>query len=336
MLLVTGCGSTDPHHDNVVLLPDPVASSQVWHWTAPCPVGPTAGSGCRRAGPVLGFAELNGDEWNLGGNGSTGSLSMSASSGGTVTMDGRFADTPPCTESTCLAPSAYTWVRGYPSVLYGINQCRAGTSPPVSRLLPFPMRLAAIPPHLVGVTAYAAQTGQVTYDVAYDLWLHDTATRQPCRSEGTLEIMVWTDYDERALLPASMQIGTASIPFAVGRVARPGTQAWSVYASNIGTDGQTAPWGGTLWFVPSPADVVGRGQVSVDLSAVLGAAARILQDNYHWPQVGRRYWLDTASFGAEFGPASGSPMSSGPARFSMQISAFCLDLRSTPQHAACP
>ena len=97
------------------------------------------------------------------------------------------------------------------------------------------MRLDAIPPHLIGVTAYSAQTSQVTYDVAYDLWLHQTGTRRPCRSQGTLEILVWTDYDARALLPAGMQVATASIPFAVDRVARPGSQAWSIYASNIYT-----------------------------------------------------------------------------------------------------
>jgi hypothetical protein len=335
-VLVTGCGGADPHHDDVMLLPQPAASSHVWHWTAQCPFGPSAGNGCGRAGPVLGFAQLDGDEWNLGGDRSTGSLGMSLSSRGAVTMDGRFAQAQPCTERTCLAPSAYTWVRGYPSILYGINQCHAGTSPPVSRVLPLPMRLAAIPAHLIGVTAYAAQTAQVTYDVAYDLWLHDTGTKQPCRSEGTLEIMVWTGYDERALLPASMQIGTASIPFAVGRVVHPGAQAWSVYASNIAAGGRTAPWGGTLWFVLRQSDVVRRGLLRVDLSAVLGAASRILQDNYQWRHVRGRYWLDTVSFGAEFGPANGDPMDSGPARFSMRISAYCLDARSTLHHAACP
>ena len=335
-LLVTGCGGGDPHHQDVTLLPEPAASSHVWHWTAQCPVGPSAAQGCGKAGPVLGFAQLNGDEWNLGGDRSAGSLSMSVASGGAVTMDGRFSQAPPCTQRTCLAPSAYTWVRGYPSILYGINQCHAGTSPRVSRLLPLPMRLSAIPPHLIGVTAYAAQTAQVTFDVAYDLWLHGSDSKQPCRSEGTLEIMVWTDYDERALLPASMQVGTASIPFAVGQVVSPGAQAWSVYATNIGTSGRTAPWGGTLWFVPGKADLVGDGRVSVDLSAVLGAASHILHGTYHWPQISEHYWLDTASFGAEFGPASGSPMDGGQAHFSVQVSAYCLDVRSTLQHAVCP
>jgi hypothetical protein len=261
---------------------------------------------------------------------------MSVGPHGSVAIEGNFASTPPCTESTCLAPSAYTWVRGFPSILYGINQCHAGTSPPESPRLPLPVRLASIPPNLIGVTAYSAHTSQITYDIAYDLWLHATGTKQPCRSEGTLEIMVWTDYDQRALLPASMQVGTASIAFAVDGVARPGTQAWSVYASNVDAGGRTAPWGGTLWFVPNRADVVGRGRVSVDLSAVLSAAGHLLHDNYGWPELRRHYWLDTAAFGVEFGPASGNPLDSGPTHFSVEISAYCLDVRSTVRNAACP
>jgi Glycosyl hydrolase family 12 len=307
----------------------------MWHWTAQCPLGPATSQGCSGTGPVLGFAQLNGDEWNLGGAPSAGSVSMSVDSRGTVTIDGSFAGTPPCTEPTCLAPSAYTWVRGYPSVLYGINQCHAGTSPPVSRRLPLPMRLASIPADLIGVTAYSAHTSQVTYDVAYDLWLHQTGTKQPCRSEGTLEIMVWTGYDARALLPASMQVGTASIPVAVDGAVRPAARAWSVYASNIDVGGRTAPWGGTLWFVPGSADMAGHGRLSIDLSAVLSASGLLLRHDYGWPDLGAHYWLDTASFGVEFGPPSGNPLDSGPSRFSAQISAYCLDVRSTLANAPC-
>jgi len=260
---------------------------------------------------------------------------MSVGSRGAVTINGRFARTAPCTESACLAPSAFTWVRGYPNVLYGINQCYAGTSPRPSPRLPLPLRLDAIPPHLIGVTAYSAQTSQITYDISYDLWLHQSDTKRPCRSEGTLEILVWTGYDARALLPASMEVGTATIPSAAGRVVRPGAQTWSIYASNIDRNGRTAPWGGTLWFVPPPADVVGHGRVSVDLSAVLSAAGHLLQDNYGWPELGRHYWLDTASFGVEFGPPSGDPLDAGPSRFSARISAYCLDVRTTLRGAAC-
>ena len=86
---------------------------------------------------------------------------------------------------------------------------------------------------------------------------------------------------------------------------------------------------------PGPADVVGHGRVSVDLSAVLSAAGLLLQDNYGWPDSAQHYWLDTASFGVEFGPASGDPMDSGPSRFSARISAYCLDVRSTRWRAAC-
>jgi hypothetical protein len=335
-LLLAACGSADPPRPDVALLPDTGASGHVWSWTAQCPFGPTASQGCRRAGPVLGFAQLNGDEWNLGGSANAGSVDMSVGASGAVTIAGNLARTPPCTETTCVAPSAYSWVRGYPDVLYGINQCYGSTSPPQSPRLPLPMRLGSIPPHLIGVTAYSAQTSQVTYDVSYDLWLHDTGTKQPCRSQGTLEIMVWTDYDARALLPVSMQVGTANIPSAVNHAARPVTQLWAIYASDMYRGGRTAPWGGTLWFVPAQADVVGHGLVTVDLSAVLSTAGLILQQDYGWPALGQRYWLDTVPFGVEFGPPSGNPMDTGPSRFSVQISAYCLDVRSTVLDAACP
>ena len=319
----------------MAVLPGGGAGGQVWRWTARCPFGPAAGQGCRGAGPILGWAQLNGDEWNLGGTAGEGSLDMSAGPGGAVTIRGRLARTPPCTGPGCLAAGADTWVRGYPDVLYGINQCHAGTSPPVSRRLRLPVRVDAIPPGLTGVTAYSARTSQVTYDLAYDLWLHPTGTRRPCRSEGTLEIMVWTGYDARALLPASMQAGTADIPSAVNGAARPAAQAWSVYASNIDSGGRTAPWGGTLWFVPDQADATSNGVVSVNLSAVLSAAGLLLHDSYGWPALGRHYWLDTVPFGIEYGPASGNPDGSGPARFSVRITAYCLDLRTTVQNATC-
>jgi hypothetical protein len=260
---------------------------------------------------------------------------MSVNSQGALTIQGRFASAPPCTAQTCLAPQAYTWVRGYPDVSYGISQCHSDTSPPESPQLPLPMRVGTIPPGLVGVTAYAASTSGVTYDIAYDLWLHQTGTKRPCMSDGTLEIMVWTGYDERALLPSAMQVGTASIPFAVGRVPHSGAHEWSVYASDIYQRGKTAPWGGTLWFVPDRADAVGHGRVSVDLSAVLGVADQLLRDNYRWPDLSRHYWLDTAPFGVEFGPASGDPADSGPSRFSVRISAYCLDVRTTLLDATC-
>jgi hypothetical protein len=260
---------------------------------------------------------------------------MSVGPGDAVTMTGRFAHTAPCTDATCLAPDAFTWVRGYPSVSYGLNQCHAATSPASSPRLALPLRLDAIPPHLVGVTSYSTQLSQVTYDVTYDLWLHPTGTRRPCRSEGTLEILVWTDYNARALLPAGMRIGTATIPFAVGHVAHLGTQGWAVYASNIDRAGRTAPWGGTLWFVPGQTDRVSSGRVRVDLSAVFAAAERILTDVYAWPAPARHYWLDTAAFGLEYGPASGAPYGSGAARFSAQLSAYCLDVRSTLLNAPC-
>ena len=336
-LLVAACGSADPPRPDVALLPARGASSHVWRWTPQCPTGPAASKGCEAAGPVLGFAQLNGDEWNLGGPADAGSLDMSVGSAGAVTIKGLFTRTAACTESACLAPSAYTWVRGYPSVLYGVNQCHADTSPPKSPQLPLPMRLDSIPPHLIGVTAYSASTSQVTYDVAYDLWLHPTDTRRPCNSEGTLEIMVWTDYDARALLPAGMQVGTATIPSAVNGVARGNTQAWSIYASNIDRNGRTAPWGGTLWFVPDQADVVGHGRVSVDLSTVLLARPGVLlHDDYGWPELGRATTGSTRRVRRRVRPGERrTRWTQGRSRFSAQISAYCLDPGSTLDRAPC-
>ena len=334
-VLLGACGSADPPDPDVALLPTSGEGSHGWRWTGECPFAPAASEGCGTAGPIIGFGQLNGDAWNLGGPKNAGSLDMSVGSKGEVTIEGNFAHTAPCTASACLAPNAFTWVRGYPNVLYGINQCHAVTSPQPSPRLPLPMRLDSIPPHLIGVTAYSAQTPQVTYDVAYDLWLHPTGTKRPCRSQGTLEIMVWTDYNARALLPASLQVGTASIPLAVGGTARPDMRPWSIYASNIDRNGRTAPWGGTLWFVPDQADVVRGGRVSVDLSAVLTTAGLLLHANYGWPDLNERYWLDTASFGVEFGPPSGDPMDPGPSRFSAEISAYCLDVGTTLRDAAC-
>jgi hypothetical protein len=291
--------------------------------------------GCQEAGPILGVAQLNGDAWNLGGPASAGSVDMSVASSGSVSIEGRFAGTPPCTDSGCLASSAYTWVRAYPNVLYGINQCYSDTSPRSSPRLPLPIRLDAIPPHLIGITDYSSRMSRVTYDVTYDLWLHPTSTKKPCRTSGTLEILVMTDYDARALPPASLRVGTAEIPSAVGQAARPGTQPWSIYATNIGGEGWTASWGGTLWFVPDRADVVHQGRVKVDLSAVLSAAGRVLRDYYHWPELAPHYWLDTVSFGVEFGPPSGDPIDSGPSQFSARISAYCLAVGTTLADAEC-
>ncbi|HLW94755.1 MAG TPA: hypothetical protein VKS25_05195 [Solirubrobacteraceae bacterium] len=292
-----------------------------------------AGSGCAAAGPAFGSAQLNGDEWNLGGAAKDGSLDMSVRRNGAVTIAGDFARTPPCTRADCLAPSAYTWVRGYPNVLYGINQCFGATSPRPSPRLALPMRVDSIPRDLVSVTDYSAPTSGVTYDVAYDVWLHPTGTKRPCRTQGTLEILVWTDYDSRALPPASLEVGTATTHFA--KTARSGSQTWSIYASNVFRSGRTAPWGGTLWFVPSRADVVARGWVSVDLSAVFAAAGRLLSDDYGWSALGSSHWLDTVSFGVEYGPSSGMPLDPSPSRFAARVSAYCLDVRASLLDAVC-
>jgi hypothetical protein len=338
-LLLTACTLSDatsaPGRRVIPLLPAAAAAGHTWHWTPRCSLTPVGRTDCLAAGPKLGFAQLNGDAWNLGGTAKTGYLAMSANTNGSVAIKSALSHAPPCTDASCLAPRANTWVRAYPNVLYGINPCYARTSPRVSPDLPLPLQVASLPQPLIGTTAYSTDAANVTSDVTYDLWLNITGTKDPCRTKGTLEILVVTDYAARALLPASLKVGEASVPATVGTASRPLKRPWTVYASNVGSNGWTASWGGTLWFVASPNDRVHRGRVSVDLSAVLRSAGRILQDTYHWPSPAHHYWLDTISFGIEFGPRSADPYDSGPADFSARISAFCLTARGTLAHATC-
>jgi hypothetical protein len=147
--------------------------------------------------------------------------------------------------------------------------------------------------------------------------------------------MVWTDYDARALLPQSMNVGTATVPFAVDGAASSGTNAWAIYASNIFRAGQTVPWGGTVWLVLDHSDAVRSGTVSVDLSAALAAVGDLLERNYGWTDFGTSYWLDTIPFGIEYGPESGTLTGAGPSYFSLGISAYCLSVAATVSGSAC-
>jgi hypothetical protein len=333
--LLAGCGRPAAGV-RVGLLPGAAARGQAWNWTARCQFGPSTAGACAPSGPVVGRAQLEGDEWNLGASDTTaGSVGMSVDTSGTLVVNGRLPSAPPCTSGACLAPSANTWVRGYPSVLYGTNQCHAATSPPASPKLPLPLAVRSLPSDLIGTTAYSAETSQVTYDVAYDMWLSKSGSKTPCTTDGTVEVMVWTDYDAEALLPATMQVGTASVPYAVNGVAHTGQDAWSIYASNIFPQGRTQPWGGTVWLVLNPADVVKDGTVSVDLTSALAGVGTLLQNDYGWTDFRDNYWLDTIPFGLEFGPQAQDSYGRGPANFSLNLSSYCLALGTTVAKAAC-
>lgn len=259
---------------------------------------------------------------------------MSGDGAGALTIAGRFHTTPPCDVGTCLASRAGTWVRGYPSVVYGLDQCHAATSARPSAPLSLPVRVGAIPSDLVGSTAYRVEGGDATYDVAYDLWLDPRSTPTPCQHDGTLEIMVWTDYDARALMPGSNRMASATVPFSAHGTTHTGTNAWSVFADNIEPGGHTAPWGGTLWFILDHNDVVADGSVEVDLSGVLTAAGDLLRQDFGWNGIDG-YWLDTVPFGIEFGPASASAYGQEPTSFSLRLSAYCLTPGSTVASASC-
>lgn len=333
-LVLANCGQSVTVR-GVSLLPVVAAKNQTWAWTPACQLIQYTPTGSARLSPDLGVAQLEGDEWNLGGGATApGSVDMSVDSLRGVTIKGDFPSTPPCTASTCIAPSAGTWVRGYPSVLYGINQCHASSSPPESRSLRLPMRVGSIPSDLIATTSYASNVSNATYDIAYDMWLNDSGTKTPCSTDGTVEIMVWTDYDQQAVLPDT-QVEAASVPFSVNGTAEADTNAWSVYVDNIFRAGQTEPWGGTIWFVLNRPNTVSDGTVSVDLSSVFSAAGTLLHNDYGWSDFQRNYWLDTVPFGIEYGPEDAAAASTAPTQFSLKLSSFCLEVGTSVSDAGC-
>jgi Glycosyl hydrolase family 12 len=323
------------HTDSIRLLPAPSAGGRVWNWSAACPLGPRTGSHCQGAGPVLGRAQLNGDEWNLGvTKPAEGVVRMTMSPSGGLTVRGQLPVAPPCTAATCLAPSANTWVRAYTNVSYGKNPCRAATSPAGDPALRLPVKVSALPTDLVGTTSYVSQASQTTYDIAYDMWLNPSGTQQPCRSQGTVEVMVWTDYDRQALLPSS-PIGTSSIPYAVGGVAHDGTNAWSTYVLNVHRAGRTSPYGATVFLVLNAGDVVPAGTVSVDVTKALSAVGTLLEQDYGWSDFASHYWLDTIPFGMEVGPVDAQPWGTGSTNFTLGLSSYCFGLNATVAHPKC-
>jgi hypothetical protein len=337
--VLSSCGTSEQTGARIPVLPSTEAKGSAWEWTPACRVAPHGPTGCAASGPELaGHAQLAGNEWNLGGGSSsaaTGAVRMAVNASGGLRLNGDLPSAPPCTDGTCIAPQANTWVRGYPSVLYGIDQCNASTSPRQSPDLRLPARVGSIPSDLVGSAAYVSHTSQVTYDVAYDLWLNASDTTTPCKTDGTLEVMVWTDYDAASLLPDAMKVGTATIPFAVDGQAKPGKDSWSVYVSNVYQNGHTVPWGGTVWLVLDSARVVKKGAVRVDLSAALGAVGNLLEQNYGWRDFKSNYWLDMVAFGIEYGPGNADPYGDGPVHFSLDLESYCLEVGATVAEAAC-
>ena len=243
-------------------------------------------------------------------------MSMTPPGGLTVRSDLPVA--PPCTAATCLAPSANTWVRGYTNVSYGKNPCRAGTSPAGDRALRLPVKVSALPTDLVGTTSYSSEASQTTYDIAYDMWLNPSGTQHPCRTQGTVEVMLWIDYDRQAFLP-STAVASVSIPYAVGGVAHGGTNAWTAYVLNVYRSGKTSAYGGTVFLVLNAGDVVPAGTVNVDVTKALSAVGHLLQQDYGWSDFAGHYWLDSIPFGMEVGPANAQPWGNGSTEFTLNL-----------------
>ena len=90
-----------------------------------------------------------------------------------------------------------------------------------------------------------------------------------------------------------------------------------------------------MWLVLAPARNVGKGTVSVDLSAALYAVGGLLENNYGWKDFADSYWLDTISFGIEFGQANATPYGNGSTRFDLALSAYCLEPGAKVSTATC-
>jgi hypothetical protein len=108
-----------------------------------------------------------------------------------------------------------------------------------------------------------------------------------------------------------------------------------VCASNVFQKGHTVPWGGTVWLVLNPANVVNSGEIRVDLSAALKSVGTVLENNYGWTNFAGNYWLDTIAFGMEFGPKGANLYGSDPTAFSLNLTSYCLGVATTVAAARC-
>ncbi len=139
----------------------------------------------------------------------------------------------------------------------------------------------------------------------------------------------------RRCCPRACRSRTSPSPSRPTESSTPAALAWTVYVSNLFAKGQTAPWGGTVWFVLNKADVVARGTVSVDLSYVISVVGALLQNDYGWRDFRKSYWLDSIPFGMEFGPQDGALYGTGPSYFSLRVSSYCLEVGTRLSDAAC-
>ena len=311
----SACGRTQQSAARVALLPSAVAKGRTWAWTSACRVGPQGATGCDASGPDLGVAQLAGNEWNLG----------RAATGDRVGEHGRHR---------VRRPAGHGRSRQRASVhgrdVHRVAGQHLGARLPerpvrhrpvprrdvaaaVTRSCSCPMQVGSIPSDLIGSTTYDVRGTHVTYDVAYDLWLNASDTKTPCQTDGTLEVMVWTDYDAQALLPDALKVGTPRFRSPSNGAVDPGNQAWSVYVNNVYRSGHTVPWGGTVWLVLDPARTRQARARSPSTSARRSTrSARCSSSNYGWSNFSSNYWLDTIAFGMEFGPENADPYGSGP------------------------
>ena len=324
------------HTDSIRLLPVPSAGGRVWNWSAACPLGPRTGAHCQGAGPVLGRAQLNGDEWNLGvTKPAEGVVRMTMTPTGGLTVRGQLPVAPPCTAATCLAPSANTWVRAYTNVSYGKNPCRAATSPAGDPALRLPVKVSALPTDLVGTTSYvvAGVADHLRHRVRHvaQPFGHPAALPHPRDRRG--------DGVDRLRPPGAPSLAPGrdhEHPLRRGR-RRPSTgptpgRPMSSTSTGPGGPHRTVPPSSSC---STPGDVVPAGTVSVDVTKALSEVGTLLERDYGWSDFASHYWLDTIPFGMEVGPVNAQPWGTGSTNFTLGLSSYCFGLNATVAHPKC-
>jgi hypothetical protein len=292
----SGAATTSPR--TISFFPRAGASGP-WEWNPQCPFIPTAQSGCQDSDPVYGSIILNGDLWNIGSTAS-GDVEMGINSKGQLVTSADF--------SSAKAERSYTWVRGYPNVSYGVAPQAPSDAPARSQAFALPLSLKQVPSDVIATTNYdVSATSSITYDLSYDIWL-EPQQQVEAPTGKTLELMIWTDESIHSLPPGYKE--QITMPYALNGVRKSGT--WSVYISN-GSRASNATT--TIELVlRTPKN---KAQIGVDFNSAFSNMEKALTKVYpsQWKSFSS-YYLDSFSFGTEFGPLTGHA-SAGPLTWSL-------------------
>ena len=273
---------------------------------------------------MLGRAQLNGDEWNLGvTTPAEGDVRMSMTPTGGLTVRGELPVAPPCTAATCLAPSANTWV----------HECTPMSRTARTRAGPPPRRRATQPCVSRSRSARSRPT-----------WSEPPRTPRRCRRPPTTSPTTCGSTPPARNPPAERKGRSRSCcgPITTGRRSFPrprwqppaSPMPWMALSVTARTPGRpmsstftgrecTSPYGGTVFLVLDAGDVVPAGTVSVDVTKALSAVGSLLAQDYGWrispPATG---W--TPCLLAWRWDLRTQPWGTGSTDFTLRLASYCL------------